>query len=121
MLGGRQHLCVESKLLVGLDALLLEMEDSVLFKTKESEANLPDFPSLTFTYVSTNHQYRKKCCQISREQPGLRQMPIKARKAIPSDFAKHRDEYTLEFTLEQKCSHKGLVLSAKELQGRGRT
>lgn len=120
-MGGKQHPCVESKLLVELDALPLEMQDSVLFKTKESEANLPDFSFLTFACVSMNHHYRNKCCQISKEQPGLRQMPIKARKAIPSDIARQRDEYSPEFTLEQKCCHKGLVLSAKELQGRGHT
>lgn len=66
--GGKQHPCVESKLLVELDALPLEMQDSVLFKTKESEANLPDFSFPTFACVSMNHHYRKKCCQISKQR-----------------------------------------------------
>ena len=55
------------------------------------------------------------------EQPGFRQMPIKAGKPISSDIAKHGDDCLLEFSLEWKCCRKGLVLSAVERRGWGST
>lgn len=45
-------------------------------------------------------------------------MPVKAGKPISSDIAKHRDGYSLEFTLECKCGCRGLRLLAKEHQER---
>lgn len=73
------------------------------------------------TYLQIISTERSAVRLANGEQPAFRQVPIKARKPTSSDTVEHRDEYSLDFTLEWKCCLKGLVLSAKDRQGKGST